>query len=72
MVESDLGFVTMSTVLVLIEDCGLGLRVVSPVGLASSRSNLNFLISNIQKQGDQVSYNSFKWVEIRDIDFWFH
>ena len=43
-VESDLGFVTMSIVLVLIEDCDLGLRVVSPVGLASLRSN--FLIQN--------------------------
>ena len=41
-VESYLGFVTMSIVLVLIEDCGLGLRVVSPVSLASSRSNFLF------------------------------
>ena len=40
--ESDLGFVTMSIALVLIEDCGLGLRVVSPVGLASSLSNFLF------------------------------
>ena len=41
-VESDLGLVTMSIVLVLIEDCGLGLRVVSPIGLASSLSNFLF------------------------------
>ena len=41
-VESDLGFVTMSVVLVLLEDCGLGLRVVIPVGLASSLSNFLF------------------------------
>ena len=64
--------VECGTVNIPLHHVNLSSNLVTGLVVIGIKPSLPFKGVYLLLGNDQVSYNSYKWVEIRDTDFWFH